>query len=56
MKEFSVVYTDRAVNFMSDPFKEDMREISKGLKYIYNAESAILIPGSGSYGVEAVAR
>src|SRR5690606_32945232 len=54
--EYSVVYTDRALNHMSKTFQEVMREISRTLKQVYNAHSAIVIPGSGSFGMEAVAR
>ncbi|KAL3913554.1 MAG: hypothetical protein SGPRY_007940 [Prymnesium sp.] len=54
--EFSVVYTDRALNHMSDPFKKAMIEMSDILKETYNAEHAVIIPGSGTYGMEAVAR
>lgn len=53
--EYSVVYTDRAYNLMSDPFCEAMRDISSTLKKVYNAHSTVLIPGSGSYGMEAAA-
>ena len=56
LQEFSVVYTDRALNHMSDPFKKAMNEMSDILKETYNAEHAVIIPGSGTYGMEAVAR
>ena len=54
--EFSVVYTDRALNHMSQRFRGVMTGISKILKSVYNAHSTALIPGSGSFGMEAVAR
>lgn len=54
--EYSVVYSDRAVNHMSQSFQEVMRDISKTLKQVYNAHSAIVVPGSGTFGMEAVAR
>lgn len=54
--EYSVVYTDRAVNHMSNAFQGVMRDISRILKQVYNARSAIVVPGSGTYGMEAVAR
>ena len=54
--EFSVVYTDRALNHMSAKFQGVMRDISGVLKEVYQAHSAILVPGSGSFGMEAVAR
>lgn len=54
--EFSVVYTDRAVNHMSAKFQGAMREISRILKAAYRGTSAIVVPGSGTFGMEAVAR
>ncbi|MDO8385803.1 MAG: aminotransferase class V-fold PLP-dependent enzyme [Polaromonas sp.] len=54
--EFSVVYTDRALNHMSKSFQGVMTDISSILKEVYNAPSAVLVPGSGTYGMEAVAR
>lgn len=54
--EFSVVYTDRALNHMSSPFKKAMNDITDMLKEAYNAEKAVIIPGSGTYAMEAVAR
>lgn len=56
LQEFSVVYTDRAINHMSEPFKDCMLDISGMLKEVYHAEHAVVIPGSGTYGMEAVAR
>jgi aspartate aminotransferase-like enzyme len=54
--EFSVVYTDRALNHMSQKFQGVMRDISSVLKEVYAARSVAVIPGSGSFGMEAVAR
>ncbi|WP_151447813.1 aminotransferase class V-fold PLP-dependent enzyme [Lacisediminimonas profundi] len=54
--EYSVVYTDRAINHMSQRFQGVMRDISKTLKQVYKAQSAIVVPGSGTFGMEAVAR
>ena len=54
--EFSVVYTDRALNHMSQCFQGVMRDISGMLKTVYGAHSALVVPGSGSFGMEAVAR
>jgi aspartate aminotransferase-like enzyme len=54
--EYSVVYTDRALNHMSKRFQEVMREISRILKQVYHAQSAVIVPGSGTFGMEAVAR
>lgn len=54
--EFSVVYTDRALNHMSARFRGVMTGISSILKEVYHAHSAVLVPGSGTFGMEAVAR
>ena len=54
--EYSVVYTDRALNHMSKRFQSVMRDISATLKQVYHARSAIVVPGSGTFGMEAVAR
>ncbi len=54
--EFSVVYTDRALNHMSQAFQAVMRDIAGTLKRAYAARAAIVVPGSGTFGMEAVAR
>ncbi len=54
--EYSVVYTDRALNHMSSRFQGVMCDISALLKEVYGARSAIVVPGSGTFGMEAVAR
>ncbi|MBU0587050.1 MAG: aminotransferase class V-fold PLP-dependent enzyme [Gammaproteobacteria bacterium] len=54
--EFSVVYTDRALNHMSKSFQGVMKDISGILKDVYKAKSVALVPGSGTFGMEAVAR
>ena len=54
--EYSVVYTDRALNHMSRRFQGVMKDISRILKTVYGARSAIVVPGSGTFGMEAVAR
>jgi aspartate aminotransferase-like enzyme len=54
--EYSVVYTDRAVNHMSGIFQSVMTDLSATLKTVYNAEVAVIVPGSGTFGMEAVAR
>ena len=54
--EYSVVYTDRALNHMSKKFQNVMNDISSILKRTYGARSAVLVPGGGSFGMEAVAR
>ena len=53
--EFSVVYTDRALNHMSRSFQGVMSDISAILKEVYHAHSVALVPGSGTYGMESVA-
>ena len=54
--EYSVVYTDRALNHMSAVFQGVMKDISHTLKTVYAADAAIVVPGSGTFGMEAVAR
>ena len=54
--EYSVVFTDRALNHMSKEFQQVMRDISGTLKQVYNAEAVAVVPGGGSFGMEAVAR
>ena len=54
--EYSVVYTDRALNHMSAAFQGVMHDLSRHLKGVYGATSAIVVPGSGTFGMEAVAR
>lgn len=54
--EYSVVYTDRAVNHMSCVFQETMRDIYRTLREVYRADTVAVVPGSGTFGMEAVAR
>ncbi|MFT7598866.1 MAG: aspartate aminotransferase-like enzyme [Acidimicrobiales bacterium] len=54
--EYSVVYTDRAVNHMSQSFQAVMNDISSTLRRVYAADAMAIVPGSGTYGMEAVAR
>ncbi|AVS73079.1 aminotransferase class V-fold PLP-dependent enzyme [Paracidovorax cattleyae] len=54
--EFSVVYTDRALNHMSRRFAGVVQDILATLKSVYGAHTAVLVPGSGTFGMEAVAR
>ncbi len=54
--EFSVVYTDRSLNHMSKAFMGVINDVSSILKEVYHARSAVVVPGSGTYGMEAVAR
>ena len=56
LEEFSVVFTDRSLNSMSASFQTVMRDIHAMLCEVYGAASAVVIPGGGSYGMEAVAR
>ncbi len=54
--EYSVVYTDRAVNHMSGVFQSVMTDLSTTLKKVYNADATVVVPGSGTFGMESVAR
>ena len=54
--EYSVVYTDRALNHMSQSFQSVMNDISSTLKDVYQAAAVVVVPGSGTFGMEAVAR
>ena len=54
--EYSVVYTDRSLNHMSQSFQAVMNDISLTLKKVYNANAVVVVPGSGTFGMEAVAR
>ena len=56
LQEYSVVFTDRSVNHMSKLFQQAMRDISSMLKQVYKADSVAIVPGGGSFGMEAVAR
>ena len=56
LMEFSVVFTDRSLNHMSKAFQGVMTDISAMLKEVYNADAVALVPGGGTYGMEAVAR
>jgi aspartate aminotransferase-like enzyme len=54
--EYSVVYTDRSLNHMSKSFQSVMNDVSTSLKGVYNAQAVIVVPGGGTYAMEAVAR
>ena len=54
--EYSVVYTDRALNHMSKSFQAVMCDVSAALKRVYGASAVAIVPGSGTFGMEAVAR
>jgi aspartate aminotransferase-like enzyme len=56
LQEFSVVFTDRSLNHMSASFQQVMRDISDTLKGVYKAEAVVVVPGGGTYGMEAVVR
>jgi len=54
--EYSVVYTDRSLNHMSQTFQGVMKNISSTLKQVYGAQAVAVVPGSGTFGMESVAR
>jgi len=54
--EYSVVFTDRSLNHMSQTFQGVMRDISSTLKSVYSADAVVVVPGGGTYAMEAVAR
>ena len=56
LEEFSVVFTDRSLNHMSARFQQVMRDISGLLKEVYKGSAVALVPGGGTYAMEAVAR
>ncbi|MDA0962374.1 MAG: aminotransferase class V-fold PLP-dependent enzyme [Proteobacteria bacterium] len=56
LDEFSVVFTDRSLNHMSKAFQQVMRDIHAMLCEVYTAEGAVIVPGGGTFGMEAVAR
>ena len=56
LEEFSVVFTDRSLNHMSKTFQEVMRDIHAMLCEVYGADGAVIVPGGGTFAMEAVAR
>ncbi|MEN8836974.1 MAG: aminotransferase class V-fold PLP-dependent enzyme [Celeribacter marinus] len=54
--EYSVVFTDRSLNHMSAAFQQVMRDIHDTLCEVYSAQTAVVVPGGGTYAMEAVAR
>lgn len=54
--EYSVVFTDRSLNHMSKAFQQVMNDISSTMKQVYGADGVVVVPGGGTYGMEAVAR
>lgn len=51
LKEFSVVYTDRALNHMSAPFVKVMQDLNGILNDVYNAAATVILPGSGTFAM-----
>ena len=56
LEEFSVVFTDRSLNHMSKEFQQVMCDLSSNLKEVYNSSAVVLVPGGGTFAMEAVAR
>ena len=54
--EYSVVFSDRALNHMSRAFQRVMTEVAQTLESVYRAPASVIVPGSGTFGMEAVAR
>ena len=54
--EYSVVFTDRSLNHMSRRFVAVMQDIVEVLRTTYRAETVAVVPGGGTYAMEAVAR
>lgn len=54
--EYSVVFSDRSVNHMSSVFQAAMRRLSRSLRQVYQAEALVVVPGGGTFGMEAIAR
>ena len=54
--EYAFVYTDSSLNHMSELFQEVMKDISQSLKKVYSAEAVIVVPGSGTFGMESIVR
>ena len=54
--EYSVVFTDRSLNHMSQTFQQVMKDVSSELKTVYNADAVVVVPGGGTYGMESIAR
>lgn len=54
--EYSVVFTDRSLNHMSARFVDVMQQTLGLLREVYGADDAVVVPGGGTYAMEAVAR
>ena len=50
-EEYSVIFTNRSLNLMSDPFQTVMRDLSTCLQTTYQADKVAIIPGSGTFGI-----
>lgn len=56
LMEFSVVFSDRSLNHMSQRFQGVMRDLSAMLRELHSAEGIAIVPGGGTCAMEAVAR
>ncbi|WP_372802034.1 aminotransferase class V-fold PLP-dependent enzyme [Paracoccus seriniphilus] len=56
LQEFSVVFTDRSLNHMSQRFQKVMRDLSASLREVYGADQVAIVPGGGTFAMESVAR
>ncbi len=54
--EYSVVFTDRSLNHMSRSFQQVMIDISDTLSQVYKAHTVVIVPGGGTFAMEATAR
>jgi aspartate aminotransferase-like enzyme len=54
--EYSVVFTDQSLNHMSQRFVAVMQDIVDVLRGTYRSETVAVVPGGGTYAMEAVAR
>jgi aspartate aminotransferase-like enzyme len=54
--EYSVVFTDRSLNHMSKRFVGVMQDVVDVLRTTYGAQTVAVVPGGGTYAMEAVAR
>lgn len=54
--EFSVVFTDRSLNHMSADFQGVMNDIHTAMTSVYNTDHCAIVPGGGTFAMEAVAR
>ncbi|RKT77253.1 aspartate aminotransferase-like enzyme [Terracoccus luteus] len=54
--EYSVVFTDRSLNHMSRRFVGVMQDLTGMLRTAYRADTVAVVPGGGTFAMEAVAR